>query len=225
MVCRIERKEVLRQTWADVMEPDRNQRRQEGCKWMKMGIIRIHTESVVRRARRVDGDGRCGTSRRPASTGPATCALGLCKFHFPVIHSLRLVSIDGRKLESREPLVPHYYYADTRLTRRWGRELCKTPNGPLTFQQTLILAIGASRMWDHLMHGNKTERVRASPVNGCSWLDKLRARERFATTFKVESLPESFKPDKEFTMISQATTSVTGFWKGTDLVARCAQPT
>lgn len=31
----------------------------------------------------------------------ATCAVGLCKFHFPVIHSPRLVSIDGRKLESR----------------------------------------------------------------------------------------------------------------------------
>lgn len=34
----------------------------------------------------------------------------LCKFHFPVIHSPRLVSIDGRKLESREgtanPVLP-----------------------------------------------------------------------------------------------------------------------
>lgn len=42
---------------------------------------------------------------RMFSTHPATCA-GLCKFHFPVIHSPRLVSIDGRKLESREGSTP-----------------------------------------------------------------------------------------------------------------------
>lgn len=39
--------------------------------------------------------------RRPATPRPELRA-GLCKFHFPVIHSPRLVSIDGRKLESRE---------------------------------------------------------------------------------------------------------------------------
>lgn len=39
----------------------------------------------------------CGTAATPATS---SCA-GLCKFHFPLIHSPRLVSIDGRKLESR----------------------------------------------------------------------------------------------------------------------------